>query len=36
MLDFEPDLRRIKPDRFIVNTDGHTGEKEKTLQGAGN
>jgi cytidyltransferase-like protein len=28
MLDFEPDMRRIKPDIFIVNTDGHTPEKE--------
>ena len=29
MLDFEPDMRRIKPDIFIVNTDGHTPEKEQ-------
>lgn len=29
MLDFEPDLKRIKPDFFIVNTDGHTPEKQK-------
>jgi len=28
MLDFEPDLERIKPDIFIVNSDGHTPEKE--------
>jgi cytidyltransferase-like protein len=35
MLDFEPDLRRIKPDRFIVNTDGHTGEKEKLCRDLG-
>jgi cytidyltransferase-like protein len=28
MLDFEPDLERIKPDIFIVNTDGHTIDKE--------
>jgi len=28
MLDFEPDLKRIKPDIFIVNSDGHTSEKE--------
>ena len=28
MLDFEPDLERIKPDIFIVNTDGHTKDKE--------
>ncbi|MBN1408977.1 MAG: adenylyltransferase/cytidyltransferase family protein [Calditrichaceae bacterium] len=30
MLDFEPDIDRIKPDIFIVNSDGHTDEK-KTL-----
>lgn len=28
MLDFEPDLRKIKPDFFIVNHDGHTSAKE--------
>jgi cytidyltransferase-like protein len=28
MLDFEPDLVRINPDIFIVNSDGHTVEKE--------
>jgi cytidyltransferase-like protein len=28
MLDFEPDLKRIKPDVFVVNFDGHTPEKE--------
>jgi cytidyltransferase-like protein len=28
MLDFEPDLIRLKPDRFVVNADGHTDEKE--------
>jgi cytidyltransferase-like protein len=28
MLDFEPDLKRIKPDIFIVNFEGHTSEKE--------
>jgi len=28
MLDFEPDMRRLKPDIFIVNSDGHTPEKE--------
>jgi len=27
MLDFEPELRRLKPDFLIVNEDGHTGEK---------
>lgn len=29
MVDFEPDMRRIKPDLFIVNSDGHTTEKEQ-------
>lgn len=29
MLDFEPDLMRIKPDIFIVNTDGHAPDKER-------
>jgi cytidyltransferase-like protein len=29
MLDFEPDMRRLKPDIFIVNHDGHTIEKER-------
>ncbi len=28
MLDFEPDLLRIKPDIFVVNHDGHTPDKE--------
>lgn len=28
MLDFEPDMRRIKPGMFIVNGDGHTAGKE--------
>jgi len=28
MLDFEPDLKRINPDIFIVNQDGHTPDKE--------
>jgi cytidyltransferase-like protein len=28
LLDFEPDLKRLKPDRFVVNSDGHTPEKE--------
>lgn len=28
MLDFEPDLIRIKPDVFVVNNDGHTSDKE--------
>jgi cytidyltransferase-like protein len=28
ILDFEPDLKRIKPDIFVVNYDGHTPDKE--------
>ena len=28
MLDFEPDLIRLKPDIFVVNSDGHTSDKE--------
>jgi cytidyltransferase-like protein len=35
MLDFEPDLIRIKPDVFIVNADGHTAEKERLCKEAG-
>jgi cytidyltransferase-like protein len=29
MLDFEPDLKRIKPDILLVNYDGHTTDKER-------
>jgi len=28
MLDFEPELKRIKPDIFVVNQEGHTKDKE--------
>jgi len=35
MLDFEPDLKRIKPDIFIVNYDGHTLDKERLCKQAG-
>jgi cytidyltransferase-like protein len=35
MLDFEPDMKIIKPDIFIVNTDGHTPEKEKLCKELG-
>ena len=28
ILDFEPDINRIKPDIFVVNHDGHTSDKE--------
>jgi len=29
MLDFLPELKKIKPDIFVVNQDGHTPEKQK-------
>jgi cytidyltransferase-like protein len=29
MLDFEPDMKRLEPDFFIVNSDGHTPDKER-------
>lgn len=35
MLDFEPDMKKIKPDIFIVNSDGHTKEKEKLCKKLG-
>jgi cytidyltransferase-like protein len=35
MLDFEPDLLRVKPDIFIVNYDGHTPDKEKLCKKLG-
>ncbi len=35
ILDFEPDLERIKPDMFIVNSDGHTEEKERLCKSRG-
>lgn len=35
MLDFEPEMRRIKPDIFVVNKDGHTPEKEKLCKELG-
>jgi cytidyltransferase-like protein len=35
MLDFEPDLDRLKPDIFIVNTDGHSIEKENLCKSLG-
>jgi cytidyltransferase-like protein len=35
MLDFEPDMHRLKPDIFIVNHDGHTTEKEKLCKKLG-
>ncbi len=35
MLDFEPDLKRVKPDIFIVNYDGHTPDKENLCKKLG-
>jgi cytidyltransferase-like protein len=35
MLDFEPDLKIIKPDIFIVNHDGHTPDKEELCKRLG-
>ena len=35
MLDFEPDMKRLKPDIFIVNQDGHSQEKEKLCKELG-
>ena len=28
MLDFEPDMKTLKPDIFVVNHDGHSADKE--------
>jgi cytidyltransferase-like protein len=35
MLDFEPDMKRLKPDIFVVNRDGHTADKEKLCKSLG-
>lgn len=35
ILDFEPDLKRIKPDIFVVNFDGSTTEKENLCKKLG-
>jgi cytidyltransferase-like protein len=35
MLDFEPDLKTIKPDIFIVNFDGHSQDKEELCKKLG-
>jgi cytidyltransferase-like protein len=35
MLDFEPDLKRIKPDIFVVNSDGHSSDKENLCKNLG-
>jgi len=35
LLDFEPELRRLKPDYFIVNEDGHGEEKRELCRALG-
>ncbi len=35
MLDFEPELRNLKPDMLIVNSDGHKPEKESICRELG-
>ncbi len=35
ILDFEPELDRIRPDIFVVNTDGHSPEKEELCRRKG-
>jgi cytidyltransferase-like protein len=35
MLDFKPDIQRIKPDIFIVNEEGHTPEKKSLCTESG-
>jgi cytidyltransferase-like protein len=35
MLDFEPDLVRLRPDIFVVNSDGHTPAKEELCRKMG-
>jgi cytidyltransferase-like protein len=35
MLDFAPDLERIRPDYFIVNEDGHTPDKKRLCKKLG-
>jgi cytidyltransferase-like protein len=35
MLDFKPDLQRIKPDIFIVNEEGHSAEKKSLCTESG-
>lgn len=35
MLDFEPDMRRLKPDIFVVNVDGDTPEKRRLCRDLG-
>jgi cytidyltransferase-like protein len=35
LLDFEPELRRLKPDYFVVNEDGHAEEKRELCRALG-
>src|SRR5512138_520799 len=35
MLDFEPEMRKLKPDIFIVNHDGHSADKQKLCKEMG-
>ena len=35
MLDFEPDMKRLNPDIFIVNHDGHSKDKENLCKESG-
>lgn len=35
MLDFEPDMRRLKPDIFVVNEDGDTPDKRRLCKDLG-
>jgi len=35
MLDFEPELKRIKPDIFVVNHEGHSNDKENLCKKLG-
>ncbi|MFN8240758.1 MAG: adenylyltransferase/cytidyltransferase family protein [Bacteroidales bacterium] len=35
MLDFEPDMKELKPDIFIVNSDGHTDDKKRLCEELG-
>ena len=35
LLDFEPELKKIKPDKFIVNEDGNISDKRKLCESLG-
>jgi len=35
MLDFLPEIKKIKPDIFVVNHDGHSEDKENLCQKMG-